>query len=488
MRRNRLLAAFVLFKKNSSLLFWESRRRIVTVEKAATLSMEAGYLRSKRAYKAMLADDEVEGRDEAIGNNSSSSVEVKEKSCAQDQDIDVPLSDIVSSPSDESDSDFQANEESDETGSIVSLSPTLEDRTTPPPPSQSWTGHHHTSLLGSVDNIPCDQWTVWLILEHDVTPSLMQYRENLLNREPNGSVERLATTHIYLFDQDDQSSTLFYAIDNIELWTALSHGTTTTPSSSRQSPASVDNVAADIVEISGTMPQLSHADAPDYILDSKMNPQLKRLLLRLVETSHLWTGSADGEFGGFEKTLSPFIKIYLSGIKGTATITLHDHKQMPRSKFIEVKQAAQTGDGRGDLEKLAFLLRDSLDDLERRGIDVSGVMVYGILAAGSRCDVYTLSLPARTVYKMEKVSVFYTPRSRYDMMSLLTAINAMNMLRHGIQTTLEACSRKPLDAPQNWTCPSLGTPQKIPPAAVPAAVERFMKRTRMLDPSSEAES
>lgn len=186
---------------------------------------------------------------------------------------------------------------------------------------------------------------------------------------------------------------------------------------------------------------------------------------------------------------------------------------------IEVKQAAQTGDGRGDLEKLAFLLRDSLDDIERRGIDVRGVMVYGILAAGmytccgicdaswtndsylemtftyspslakpigSRCDVYALSLPARTVYKMEKVFVFYTPRSRYDMMSLLTAIEAMNMLKKGIQTTLQTCSRKPLDAPQNWTCPSLGTPQKIPPAAVSATVERFTKRTRMLDPSSVA--
>lgn len=130
-----------------------------------------------------------------------------------------------------------------------------------------------------------------------------------------------ATTHIYLFDHDDQSSTLFYAIDNFELWTALSHDATTTPSSSLQGPASMDNVAADIIEISRKMPQLSHADAPDYILDSKMDPQLKRLLLRLVETSHLWTGSVDGEFGGFEKTLSPFIKIYLSGIKGTATLT-----------------------------------------------------------------------------------------------------------------------------------------------------------------------
>ena len=52
-----MLAAFVLFKKNSSLLIWESRRRIVAIERAATLSMEAGYLRSKRAYKAMLADE-----------------------------------------------------------------------------------------------------------------------------------------------------------------------------------------------------------------------------------------------------------------------------------------------------------------------------------------------------------------------------------------------------------------------------------------------
>ena len=47
------------------------------------------------------------------------------------------LSDIVSSPSDGSDFEFQANEESDETGSIVSLLPTQKDRTTPPPPSQS---------------------------------------------------------------------------------------------------------------------------------------------------------------------------------------------------------------------------------------------------------------------------------------------------------------------------------------------------------------
>lgn len=32
--------------------------------------------------------------------------------------------------------------------------------------------------------------------------------------------------------------------------------------------------------------------------------------------------------------------------------------------------------------KLAFLLRDSLNDIERKGMDVRGVMVYGILASG----------------------------------------------------------------------------------------------------------
>lgn len=83
----------------------------------------------------------------------------------------------------------------------------------------------------------------------------------------------------------------------------------------------MDKVIADVIEISRKIPQLLHSNAPDYILDSRMDSQLKRLLLRLVETSHLWTGSLDGEFGGFEKTLSPFIKIYLSGIKGTTTLT-----------------------------------------------------------------------------------------------------------------------------------------------------------------------
>ncbi|KAF9130801.1 hypothetical protein BG015_003961, partial [Linnemannia schmuckeri] len=466
--------------------------------------MEAGYLRSKRAYKVMLLDN-AESQEEEIGV-SSNSVKVKEKSDEIFQDNDGVPSEVVNSPSEEGDYEYQANEESDETGSSISLSPTLEDRTTPPP--HSWTSHHHTSLLGSVDNIPPEQWTVWTVLEHDITPMLMQYREILLKRETSGPVERLAITHIYLFDRDDQSSTLFYTIDDIKLWAALSHDTT---SSSSQDPTSMAEVIADIIEISRTMSQLSHVDAPDYILDSKMDPQLKRLLLRLVETSHLWTGSADGEFGGFEKTLSPFIKIYLSGIKGTATLTFPPSSARKKKDdttlrgrrpdlflqcdtkngqvfplVIEVKQAAQTGDGRGDLEKLAFFLRDSLDDLEQKGIDVRGVMVYGILAAGSRCDVYALSLPARTVYKMEKVAVFYTPRSRYDMMSLLTAIEVMHLLRQGIRRTLDACSRKSLDAPQNWTCPSLGTPQKIPPAVVSVAAssERFTKRTRTLEPSS----
>jgi hypothetical protein len=113
--------------------------------------------------------------------------------------------------------------------------------------------------------------------------------------------------------------------------------------------------------------------------------------------------------------------------------------------------------------------------MERKGINVRGVTVYGILAAGmyfliyrramlveeqmitrghfclqhfletrigSRYAVYALSLPARTVYKMEKVTIFYTPRSRYDMMSLLTVIESMQWLKQGIQTTLEVCSHK----------------------------------------------
>lgn len=60
----------------------------MTVEKAATLSMEAGYLRSKRAYRVMLTDDEVENRDDAFGSSSSSSVKAKESSCALDQGND----------------------------------------------------------------------------------------------------------------------------------------------------------------------------------------------------------------------------------------------------------------------------------------------------------------------------------------------------------------------------------------------------------------
>jgi hypothetical protein len=79
-------------------------------------------------------------------------------------------------------------------------------------------------------------------------------------------------------------------------------------------------VIANVIEISRKMPQLAHTNAPDYILDSRMDSQLKRLLLRLAETSHLWAGSLDGEFGRSEKTLTPFIKIYLSGIKGTVTL------------------------------------------------------------------------------------------------------------------------------------------------------------------------
>ncbi|KAF8948815.1 hypothetical protein BGZ47_002397 [Haplosporangium gracile] len=148
---------------------------------------------------------------------------------------------------------------------------------------------------------------------------LMQYREALLKRKPNGPVERLTTTHIYLFDRDDQSSTLIDTIDDIKLRAALSYDTT--PLSS-QDPTSMAEVIVDIIEISRTIPQFSHTDVPDYILDSKTDPQLKRLLLRLVETSHLWMGSVDGEFGGFEKTLWPFIKIYLSGITGTATLAV----------------------------------------------------------------------------------------------------------------------------------------------------------------------
>lgn len=42
------------------------------------------------------------------------------------------------------------------------------------------------------------------------------------------------------------------------------------PSSSK-GPASMDNMAADLIKVSMAMPQLLYAQAPDYILDSKMN-------------------------------------------------------------------------------------------------------------------------------------------------------------------------------------------------------------------------
>lgn len=87
-RRDRLMASFVLFKKNSSLLFWESRRRIVTVEKAATLSMEAGYLRSKRAYKAMLSDTVGSQEQEQEVTDNHNGNKDKEKSAMLNQDND----------------------------------------------------------------------------------------------------------------------------------------------------------------------------------------------------------------------------------------------------------------------------------------------------------------------------------------------------------------------------------------------------------------
>jgi hypothetical protein len=83
------------------------------------------------------------------------------------------LSEVISSASDENDTDFQAKEESDETGSNISLSPTLDDRTTPPRQI------HQTSLLANVDSIPSEQWTEWTVLDQDVTPSLMCYRNVL---------------------------------------------------------------------------------------------------------------------------------------------------------------------------------------------------------------------------------------------------------------------------------------------------------------------
>lgn len=92
------------------------------------------------------------------------------------------------------------------------------------------------------------------------------------------------------------SSTLFYAIENIELWTALSMGTSTTPLMPLHCPVLMDKVTTNIKKISRAILQILRANASVYILDSKMDLQLKRLLLRLVETSHLWVGSVDGEF------------------------------------------------------------------------------------------------------------------------------------------------------------------------------------------------
>lgn len=79
-RQGRLMAAFVLFKRNSSWLFWESRRRTVTVEKAAVLSMEFGYLRSKRAYKVVLSDT-VESQEEGAIRNDGGDKDKEKMIC-----------------------------------------------------------------------------------------------------------------------------------------------------------------------------------------------------------------------------------------------------------------------------------------------------------------------------------------------------------------------------------------------------------------------
>jgi hypothetical protein len=155
--------------------------------------------------------------------------------------------------------------------------------------------------------------------------------------------------------------------------------------------------------------------------------------------------------------------------------------------FMEGKKDRQGSAVQVDLEKLAMLMKDSIDDMHGQGVDPSKIEVIGLVVTGkphrwepvvmcitallmilgadrylgSEGRLYTMRLEARGIYATRLLSVVYAPRSQYDFCVLASTINTFMNVRERLQQTISEISCGRQGEASDMTRPGFHTPTRV---------------------------
>ncbi|KAF9301536.1 hypothetical protein BGZ74_006604 [Mortierella antarctica] len=236
----------------------------------------------------------------------------------------------------------------------------------------------------------------------DVSDILWDYRSKILEKaermEPLESVERLVVSNMYLFEQEDSKSSLFHAL-GAKHWSTLTKSTLQT----RVTNEMLSEIGMKAVEIS----RMIHEDAQDHVDNTAGNKDIRRLLTSLFEDDFLWDKSDFNELELMQHLFNPFLKTFFGGMPGCKGRwdkefePSRDRRQMddPNAKgrrpdyfmelilagltcyliVLEAKKSRQTSPTQTDTEKVAYLLKDSIDYLARAAVDVSNIKLFGVV-------------------------------------------------------------------------------------------------------------
>ncbi|KAG9063341.1 hypothetical protein KI688_004223 [Linnemannia hyalina] len=182
--------------------------------------------------------------------------------------------------------------------------------------------------------------------------------------------------------------------------------------------------------------QMRYSDAQDSILDRMWNRDVKKLLNSLLAEDFLWKGADFNELKMVKHLFDPFLKTRISNLKKTG-----------QKKVLHI-----------DLEKVAFLLKDAIDDMARHRVDVAKLKVFGMVMIGTGGVIYSMQPVAGGIYLMKNYALVYAPQFQFDLCVVAGAINTFLNLREELVTAMEIFRASRLDKPTNLTMPSFGTP------------------------------
>ncbi|KAI9238119.1 MAG: hypothetical protein BYD32DRAFT_414597 [Podila humilis] len=327
-------------------------------------------------------------------------------------------------------------------------------------------------------------WTPWPVNGQDLAPTLWKYRKGVIDAAQRvalltSSVERLAVNHIYLFERNDITSSLYVAV-GAEDWITITSG---------HIQQGMDDAAlTQLLKLALEIGNLSHAQAEERVLDWTGAHDIKKSLAGLVADDFLWTTPPFNEHELLIHVFDPLIKAYVCSVK---TSTGRWDKVFPPSEkrrkglevdsrgrrpdfalqsslrgktcrlfFMEAKRERQGSAVQVDLEKTAMMMKDAIDDMSSQGLDVSKIEVIGLVIVGTEGRLYTMCLEARGIYVMRFLTVIYAPRSRYDFSVLASTINTLIHVHDRLEQTLADISSSQATG-VDLTRPGFLTPTRV---------------------------